>query len=523
MTWRVLLQCVAVATLCAAQCPWQRGDVADSLQSACVCSYNLARELSVQCDQVNWPKLLALLDKHAKQTTIALLYVNNTTIVQLQNNVLRPLRINSIQLSECRIKMVEDDAFADLQVRMLNMQDNLLTSVPEAVKRMRALQLLDLSRNQISHVVDGSFEVMTQLATLKLSDMRLRLDEGAFRGLAGSLKNLNLKGTGQLQVPGAIRELRSLAFLDLSQNSLKELHGGLVGLHSLTALNLERNLLQHLADEVFVNVSGTLSSLSLLNNLLADFPVGALRTLRELRVLDIGFNLLTEMPVEALRNNPTVTLLALDGNPLPTLPYQAFSHLNRSLRGLSVGGRFLHCDCRLDWIVEWIKTGLQVTSRERNPQFCGSPPELRERTFQSIQPGELACAKEEVKVGVATVVTADLGELSISPPTTTTTTTKKPRTTPSLVISRGKSTREVTVKNAFRKDSSVIIQWGSDSVNMLGFRVVYRLFGDKTFKQGPPLEASEREFKIKNVPSQVSHPVQFPGFQKYFPELSEAL
>lgn len=28
------------------------------------------------------------------------------------------------------------------------------------------------------------------------------------------------------------------------------------------------------------------------------------------------------------------------------------------------------------------------------------------------------------------------------------------------------------------------------------------MFGDKNFKQGPPLEASEREFKIKNVPSQ---------------------
>ena len=61
---------------------------------------------------------------------------------------------------------------------------------------------------------------------------------------------------------------------------------------------------------------------------------------------------------------------------------------------------------------------------------------------------------------------------------------------------------EVQVKNAFRQDSSVIIQWDSDTTNILGFRVVYRLFGDKSFKQGPPLEASEREFKIKNVPSQ---------------------
>lgn len=65
------------------------------------------------------------------------------------------------------------------------------------------------------------------------------------------------------------------------------------------------------------------------------------------------------------------------------------------------------------------------------------------------------------------------------------------------------SQQEVVVKNALRQDNSVIIQWDSDTANILGFRVIYRLFGDKSFKQGPPLEASEREFKIKNVPSQV--------------------
>lgn len=35
-----------------------------------------------------------------------------------------------------------------------------------------------------------------------------------------------------------------------------------------------------------------------------------------------------------------------------------------------------------------------------------------------------------------------------------------------------------------KQDNSVIIQWDSDTTNILGFRVVYRLFGDKTFKQG---------------------------------------
>lgn len=32
-----------------------------------------------------------------------------------------------------------------------------------------------------------------------------------------------------------------------------------------------------------------------------------------------------------------------------------------------------------------------MTSRERNPQFCGSPNRFRDRGFYSIQPDELTC------------------------------------------------------------------------------------------------------------------------------------
>jgi hypothetical protein len=67
-----------------------------------------------------------------------------------------------------------------------------------------------------------------------------------------------------------------------------------------------------------------------------------------------------------------------------------------------------------------------------------------------------------------------------------------------------KQAQEVIIRSVHRQDNSVIIQWDSETANILGFRVVYRLFGDRTFKQGPPLETSEREFKIKNVPYQVS-------------------
>ena len=49
-----------------------------------------------------------------------------------------------------------------------------------------------------------------------------------------------------------------------------------------------------------------------------------------------------------------------------------------------------------------------------------------------------------------------------------------------------------------------MIKWDTDTSNILGFRIVYRLFGKPEFKQGPPLAPSEREFRIKNVPSNVS-------------------
>ncbi|XP_017075799.2 leucine-rich repeats and immunoglobulin-like domains protein 3 isoform X1 [Drosophila eugracilis] len=381
-----------------AQCPWQR-DVPD-LQTSCICAYNLGRELSVQCDQVDFPQLLEAMNTHARLKPVDLLYVNNSTISELPEAIFSNLSLHNVQLSSCGIQRISSGAFKGQEsvLRNLNLQDNLLADVPvEALKVLGKLNLLDLSKNQLTHIPDDAFVGLTKLSTLKLNDNNVTLASNAFRGLEQSLKNLNLKGTKQRKVPESIRGLKSLAFLDLSQNGIKELPGSggirvFDGLDALTALNLERNLIQSIGETAFAGVRKTLSSLSLLNNLLAEFPIGAVHSLKELRVLDIGFNLLTTLPEAAFRGNPGITLLALDGNPLSSVPEGAFAHLNATLRGLSLGGRFLHCDCKLRWVAEWIRNGdLQVTSRERNPQFCGTPPRFRDRGFYSIQPEELSC------------------------------------------------------------------------------------------------------------------------------------
>ncbi|XP_048483927.1 vasorin [Plutella xylostella] len=572
--------CLALLALGAAraQCPWST----PALQAACVCALNLARDLSVQCDQVDFPTLLEALNTSARNVQIDLLYINNSTIPVLSNNIFVNLKIHNVQISGCKVRKIEDDAFRGQgpYLKNLNLQDNNLQEVPvKALKILINLSLLDLSKNKISQIANHSFITLRKLTTLKLSDNDVSLSPHAFTGLENSLKNLNLKGTKQKVVPQCIQGLRSLAFLDLSQNSIRELPGpdGMLtfaGLESLTALNLERNIIHSLEENAFAGIKETLSSLSLLNNLLPEFPSAAIGTLRELRVLDIGFNLLNKLPADAFLNNPSITLLALDGNPLPTVPEEALAHLNHTLRGLSLGGRFLNCDCRLRWVIEWIRNGeLQVTSRERNPQFCGSPQHFRERGFYSLEPSELVCENEVPNEQTARPKkeSVDWNSMSVPSSSSTTTTTERvwststseaaettatasttegatrpsppsseppaPAPPAAPVAPAGPATRppprlaapawrhaphqrppvimnfppqknkvddsnEVIVKNAYRQDNSVIIQWDSNVANILGFRVVYRLFGDKTFKQGPPLEASEREFKIKNVPSQ---------------------
>ncbi|XP_049800914.1 TLR4 interactor with leucine rich repeats [Schistocerca nitens] len=618
LRWPLLVACCGLLLLarpCVAQCPWSAQQFAD-LSSGCVCAFNSAQELSVQCDGVDWARLVRALSRLGAQP-LDLLYVTNSSVAALQDGALAPLSaVRSLQISGCGLRTVAPDAFRghETVLRNLNLQDNELGAVPSAaLSRLSALTHLDLSRNRLAHVPAGALEPLSSLATLRLADnANVTLAAGALRGLGASLRNLNLRGARLRHLPAdALAPLRSLAFLDLSHNAIRELPPGgvLSTLDSLAALNLERNLIQQVAPDAFAGVNDTLTSLSLLNNLLTDFPAAAISTLGELRVLDLGFNLVAELPADAFSRTPALTLLALDGNPLRQVAERVLAPLAGSLRGLSLGGRALRCDCRLRWLARWLRSSaqLQLTSRERDPQFCGSPHRLRNRSFVNIRPEELTCSEDnELEAeavgegegeGEATPVKsgeldADAGDVTESPPrppapttttTTTTTTTIKPSSTikpktvastkastiaatirptststatitttsttttttaprpttttarararppaqqqqqhsgsvvvtrsstppppswrrhPPLILATTPAEPAVVVRSASRQDGAVVISWDSRAADIPGFRVVYRLFGDRAFKQGPPLELSEREFKIKNVPPQ---------------------
>jgi len=120
--------CVSAALACvqAQLCPWQNDH--PELASACLCASNLAREVSVQCDLVDWSLLLGALQRHLPPgpgPVIDLLYVSNSTIRSLPADVLAGVRrVRSLQMSGCRIEKIETGAFRghETSLKNLNLQ-----------------------------------------------------------------------------------------------------------------------------------------------------------------------------------------------------------------------------------------------------------------------------------------------------------------------------------------------------------------------------------------------------------------
>lgn len=99
-------------------------------------------------------------------------------------------------------------------------------------------------------------------------------------------------------------------------------------------------------------------------------------------------------------------------------------------------GKQFECDCHVKWMSRWASEySLQVTSRERNPQFCAYPPHLRNKMFTQIDPDDFICPPTYLheqspkpavakKAATTTTTTAMITMITTLPPATTSTTRK---------------------------------------------------------------------------------------------------
>ncbi|XP_077785753.1 DISP complex protein LRCH3 isoform X9 [Podarcis muralis] len=171
-------------------------------------------------------------------------------------------------LSRNRLSELPAETCLFVSLESLNLYQNCIRYIPEAILNLQSLTFLNISRNQLS-------TLPVHLCSLPLKVL-----------IASNNKLVSL--------PEEIGQLRHLMELDVSCNEIQTVPSQIGSLYSLRDLNLRRNHLVHLPEE------------------LAELP---------LIRLDFSCNKITTIPV-CYRNLRHLQTITLDNNPLQSPPAQ---------------------------------------------------------------------------------------------------------------------------------------------------------------------------------------------------------
>eukprot|EP01102_Stenamoeba_stenopodia_P020794 TRINITY_DN8237_c0_g1_i1.p1 TRINITY_DN8237_c0_g1~~TRINITY_DN8237_c0_g1_i1.p1 ORF type:complete len:970 (-),score=239.15 TRINITY_DN8237_c0_g1_i1:45-2954(-) len=238
-----------------------------------------------------------------------------------EHQKLRLLSTMEIDLSKQQISKVPDDLVKHLNLKVLNLSTNRLTSIPTFA--FSSLTTLLMDHNQLTEFPSKSFSHMPKLVLLDLSHNALESVPKDI-GTLSCLKSLRLDNNQISSLPD-LGKMKSLERLNVENNKIKHLSKSL-GLHhatSLTSINLSHNALTSLPQ-----FPPSVTELLLHSNQLVDISAESFSLATSLKRLHLGSNQLATFP-SALYNLIQLQALYLDNNvledivPLPISPSAA--------------------------------------------------------------------------------------------------------------------------------------------------------------------------------------------------------
>jgi internalin A len=189
-----------------------------------------------------------------------------------------------------------------------------LTSVPESIGQLTALQVLNLYSNQLTSVPENLGR-LTVLQELRLDNNRLTsVPENL--GRLTVLQELRLDNNRLTSVPESLGRLTALQTLNLHKNQLTSVPESISRLTALRDLSLFDNQLVSVPDSL--GYLPVLEMLELSSNRLTSVPE-SLGRLKGLWLLNLGNNQLRDVP-ENLSQLPNLRVLLLSSNKLRKLP-----------------------------------------------------------------------------------------------------------------------------------------------------------------------------------------------------------
>ncbi|XP_069461012.1 leucine-rich glioma-inactivated protein 1-like isoform X2 [Ambystoma mexicanum] len=115
--------------------------------------------------------------------------------------------------------------------------------------------------------------------------------------------------------------------------------------------------------------------------------------LLHLEYLFIENNSIKSISRKAFRGLKSLIYLSLANNDLETLPVDLFQGLP-ALANVDLRGNAFHCDCRLKWLVAWLRNSNTTVE----PIYCKGPDEYRGRKLNSMNPRDFDCITTELRL-----------------------------------------------------------------------------------------------------------------------------
>lgn len=283
--------------------------------------------------------------------------------------------LNKLFLDHNSVNSIHVRAFENVtNLQDLSINGNDLRSVPAAIKNLRVLESLDLGKNNISVIVNSSFEGLDQLYGLRLVDNSITsVSSESFVNLP-SLQVLNLASNEIKFVSrGAFSSNANLRAVRLDGNKLDEITGVFAGLKHLGWLNISDNGIVMFD---YNDLPESLEWLDIHNNNLKVLPRCAHTKSVNLKTLDASYNRIREISDSVIPNTienlfvnnnnishiepgtfvekSNLQKVYLYGNKIQTMDIGAIA-LSPIADGAEVAQFYISanpykCDCNMEWL-----------------------------------------------------------------------------------------------------------------------------------------------------------------------------
>ncbi|XP_058635321.1 leucine-rich repeat-containing protein 15 [Onychostoma macrolepis] len=358
---------------------------------------------------------------------LSTLTLSNNKLEVLQPSLLTPLvDLKKLDLSRNLLTTLPEDAFRGLEkLGQLMLQRNAIRKLyNNTFQGLNHLKFLYLQQNHLTDIPVGIFDDLGNLEILHLQENKItQLPANLFSNLP-MLKKLYLSNNRLSLLPSAIfLNLPNLTHISLYENQLSRLMPGTFGQMALQELWLYDNMLTHIEENVFSNLT-EIRLLVLSRNRIQHISLGAFNGLMEVEEISLHTNRLTSIEVGTFKGLPKLANISIENNQIQHIPIKLLdgvSHLyllelqNNSLSNLPkqfldslsiVDNIMVHqnpwmCDHDItpfrDWLGQYPEKVKNLTSLT-----CYAPPALNGRSIRELKEDDVMVSQ------TATATTVDI-------------------------------------------------------------------------------------------------------------------